>query len=96
MPVLNYAHPLHTFSSTLTYTTTKECWLVGSLPIASSPNTSGNVKIDGTIVASEQVLGYNNNYMISSVTDHICLKVGVGSTIVASKGSSALHVFEEA
>lgn len=96
MPVLNYAQPLHTFSSTLTYVTVKDCWLVGSLPIAASANTSGNVKIDGTIVASEQVLGYNNNYMISSVTDHICLKVGAGSTIVASKASSALHVFEEA
>lgn len=49
MPALNFASPLHTFtSSALTYTATKDCYLYGNV---AGVLASGVVTIDGTTVA---------------------------------------------
>lgn len=56
---LDFAHPLHKFTTgNLTYTTTKECYLYGS--INASQNTYTTLTIDGNVFAS--VTGSQSNY----------------------------------
>lgn len=93
MPILDYANPLHSFTSgNLSYTTTKTCWLVGSAPVTAS--TSTTIKVDGTTVG-----GTNNHVQgeawVTSGGD-VCLKLAAGSTVVVSSATDYLHVFEEA
>lgn len=92
MPILNYANPLHTFnaniSGSMNYTTTKKCWLVGTVGMSNS-NTAASVKIDGTelgFIITGALVGSGS----------IFLPLGTGSSIVAS-GSiyGTLHVLEE-
>lgn len=93
MPVLDYANPLHSFTSgNLSYTTTKECWLVGSIPDNSASSTT--IKVDGTTVGGT----YNHVQGQAWVTsgNGVCLKLASGSTVVVSVASDYLHVFKEA
>lgn len=44
MPALDFANPLHTFSSNLTYTATKDCYLFGGF----NNDVGRTVKINNT------------------------------------------------
>lgn len=49
-PIFDFANPLHTFTNNaLTYTTTKECWLVGTFGMSNTGN--GELFINNTRVA---------------------------------------------
>ena len=58
MPRLDYANPLHTFSSiSLTYTATKDCYLLGNfgVGIAQSLSINNHVVFENTAVTANQV-----------------------------------------
>ena len=82
MPILDYAHPLHEFTSgNTTYTTTQECYLLGEVP---NTGYSVSVTIDGKAVAGQ---GY-----VGSVP---LLKLGIGSVVATTVPSDALKVYKE-
>lgn len=84
MPNLNYTTPLHTFDSVLTYTATKECYLVGSF--GTSGTQERRISINNTTIAvSEQ-----------SISGFITLKLNAGDVVACNGSQAALKVFEEA
>lgn len=95
MPILNYAQPLHTFTSgNLSYTTTKECWLKGQVSYSLFGTT---LTIDG----KEYAVGWNSSNTGSSANGglnapQVEYHIGAGSTVTVSQESSMLHVLEEA
>lgn len=94
MPILNYAHPLHTFSSTLTYTTTKECWLKGQMNGSIYPTT---LTIDGVSYAygrNTSNTGSEGNGGVNA--PQVEYHLGAGSTVTVDRASSMLHILEEA
>ena len=91
IPILKYSAPLHTFSSgNLTYTATKDCYLLGTFPTA---NSQATVTIDGTVVVSN---GYNQYGNIRVPMTTPIIKIKSGSTVVVSQASDHLHIYEEA
>lgn len=90
IPILNYSAPLHTFSSgNLSYTATKNCYLLGSFP---GTNNKCDITIDGTLVLSNENL-MNGNIRQPKVAANI--KIKSGSTITVSVAAPNLHVYEE-
>lgn len=80
MPTLDYSNPLHTFlSGNLSYTATKDCYLVGSTS-ASATLTINNETYCGNWVNIHLFLN---------------LKLSAGDTISVSTASVNLHVLEE-
>ena len=79
MPVLDYAHPLHTFSGSgnLTWTATEDCWVLGSISAWNGGN--GNFTIDGTNVAHAG--SWNSDTSSCGLAP---LKVKQGSVMTAS------------
>lgn len=90
IPILKYSAPLHTFSSgNLSYTATKDCYLLGSFPNA---NNKCDITIDGTLVIS------NEHLMVGSVRQpkiSPIIKIKSGSTITVSVAAPNLHIYEE-
>lgn len=81
---LDYANPLHVFSSgNLSYTATKDCWLMGVLDGGSA---GVNVSIDGTPIA--QNWNAEHKYFIPP------LKVTRGSVITTSIAQGNLKVYD--
>lgn len=91
IPILKYSAPLHTFSSgNLSYTATKDCYLLGSFP---SSNVQCTITIDNTVVFSNEYNQYGN-IRVPMITPLI--KIKSGSSVTVSNASSNLHIYEEA
>lgn len=87
MPTLNYSNPLHSFTSNnLTYTATKECYLVGAAYGAGT----GSVTINSNAVAT-----WRNDSALSSMSS-VCLKLSQGDVVTVTSEVTSLHVFDEA
>ena len=89
MPTLNFASPLHSFTSgNLTFTATKDCYLCGSVMYV---GTAGGhtVKIDGTIVID--VLGLSSNAPRSYIPP---LKITAGQVVTCSDAFANLHILD--
>ena len=90
MPDLNYTTPLHTFDSThLSYTATKECYLVGT-PIPIGVTNSAILSINNKNIA--MVNNTNNN--IYNVFVNVKLSAGDVVSVTTAGTISALHVFD--
>lgn len=89
-PNLDYGNPAHTFSSgNLSFTATKECWLLGSVH-----STGGNpryVKINGTILIMS--FGYPSTF--DGRVQVGPYRIKVGDTVECEVDSSQLFIFEE-
>lgn len=82
MPILNYAHPLHQFTSgNLSYTATSECYLYGY-----NRNSGAGVEINGTRIND------TGNNELSIVGP---LKIGSGDTVVCTSAVNGLRIFKE-
>ena len=82
MPILDYAHPLHQFTSgNLSYTATGDCYLLGY-----NRDTGAGVEINGTRINDT---GSNENTTIGP------LKIGSGDTVVCTSAVNGLRVFTE-
>ena len=93
MPILDYANPLFIFGTgNLTYTTTQDCWLYGS--VAGSGNNELTVTIDEQVVFTKNSRGYGGEGRNST---EISLHIGKGSTIKLNTwyGASTLNVYKE-
>lgn len=89
MPVLNFANPLHTFSSgNLSYTTTKTCYLCGTFTAAATGCVITIDDTDVTDIGSGASTSYDGVYIPP-------LKLNAGSVVSISIPSTKLHVFEE-
>jgi hypothetical protein len=100
MPTLNYSSPLHTFSTgNLSYTATKECYLLGTLANGSQ-QTANTLKINNVSVATNNVgdWRYPSNYSAVQATSSnvSLLKLSAGDTVSVAVACPELHVFEEA
>ena len=81
MPSLDYSNPLHTFTTgNLTYTATKECYLVGT----SYGNAARNISINGTPIVDTSIGGVT----------FINAKLTSGDTVTASVQQASLHVLQ--
>lgn len=92
MPTLDFANPLHTFSSVLTYTATKTCYLLGSLDVRTQGTaTAKSVSINGTMIfrVIEETAGVNHSNAVVPLT-----KLEAGDIVTITSGESALHVFD--
>lgn len=89
---LDFAHPLHKFTTgNLTYTTTKECYLYGS--INASQNTYTTLSIDGNVFAS--VTGSQSNYYEQGFEiGPIRLNSGTVVTLSAQGWNPNLYILE--
>ena len=93
MPLLDYANPLHTFTSgNLSYTAISQCWLVGS--IHCSAGNSINVQINSTKLCQLTREG-NSTYDVGSDIPVPIVKLNVGDVVTISSASDALHVYSE-
>ena len=85
MPSLNFANPLHTFSTgNLSYTAVKTCYLLGLLPVQSGVN---KLSINGTEIAT--TVGN-----VNSETYIPLIKLNAGDTVTLTVASTYLHVFD--
>lgn len=89
---LDFAHPLHKFTTgNLTYTTTKECYLYGT--INASQNTYTTLTIDGNVFAS--VTGSQSNYYEQGFEiGPIRLNSGTVVTLSAQGWNPNLYILE--
>ena len=89
-PKLDFAHPLHTFSSgNLSFTTTKECYICGSLGVES---TTARLTIDGVNIARNCSTMTSYSYGSTIFINPLCVKSG--SVISVNVASPELHVFD--
>lgn len=87
LPQLNFANPLHTFSTNnLTYTATKECYLMGTMG-----GLSGTISIDNTIIAS---CSQSSNPQGISVPWISPLKIKAGSVVNTSQAFNNMHIYD--
>lgn len=99
MPSLDYANPLHTFSSTLTYTATQDCYLLGYANSPAGDNKFTTININNTQVYA--VEGYHDYAADNNHTDRNqigiipCTKLTSGDTVVVSSAQSTLFIFAE-
>lgn len=93
MPRLNYATPLHTFdSSHLSYTATKDCYLIGTISSAGQ-GASNKVTIENKPVY--QVWGVSNSY--NTAMEIPLTPIASGQTVaITSVGyADILYILEE-
>lgn len=96
MPLLDFANPLHTFSSgNLTFTATKECYLLGTLSAnaAAGFGNSASVTINSVPTFAFNVTGTGGGNASAVMTIPLT-KLRSGDTVVASS-EQTLHVYEE-
>lgn len=83
LPTLNFATPLHTFSSGhLSYTATKECYLMGGTP--NSGNTT--ITVNNTVIAGH---GSTTGMLFISP-----LKLKAGDVVTVAAAQNELHVYD--
>ena len=91
MPILDYANPLHTLT-TSNWTATKDCYIVGSLY---NRNTEPGVLYinDTQVMTTQNTSGINSNaYGQMSIP---ILKIKTGDTVRVSHQSSIVRAYEE-
>lgn len=87
-PLLDFANPLHTFDTVLSYTADEECWLTGT--ISGSNASSVTVSINGTLV------GYSDASNVGVFAIFVPpIRIVPGDTIVTTRGLGALSVYKE-
>ena len=90
MPTLNYTTPLHSFTNgNLSYTATKECYLVGD----SKCGDPGYVKINNTQIAVSYAHHGTSGYTYDNSIS-IMLKLTAGDVVATSGDAPSLHVFD--
>ena len=93
MPALDFANPLHTFSSgNLTYTASKDCYLYGAVDGSGGSQT---ITIDGTLVYS--TTGTTGGSVVSNAghgSEISVVKIPSGTTVVCSVAMPSLHIFD--
>jgi len=92
MPTLDYANPLFTFSSNaLSYTATKECYLVGQVAASVGGGTPTTLKINNTpITAGAYYADRNGAY-----GGNVFIKLRNGDSVTLDNlGASILNVFD--
>ena len=90
MPTLDYSNPLHTFSSNnLSYTATKDCYLVGDTITVGVQGTC-QVAINGTVI------GFGNGQSGYSTSTFIFTKLSAGDnvTLTGTGTTPTMHVFD--
>lgn len=94
MPILDFANPLYTFSTAnSSYTTTQECWLLGSISAVSTTavyidNVSVGAMFRGNVSSNEYSA-------VACGGDIAPIRVGAGSVIrIAGLACPNLHVFK--
>lgn len=96
MPQLDFANPLHTFSSgNLSYTADRDCYLVGSITnkAGSYSDNKATITIDNTVVYGTRGAGTN----LATVNVEISIpitKIANGSAVVVNYQQPQLHIFE--
>lgn len=87
MPKLDFRNPLHSFTSgNLTFTATKDCYLVGG----STGNSTATIAINSTIIGeSHNYSGAQNAWWTSGI------KLSSSDIVTVSSALPNLHVFEE-
>lgn len=81
MPNLDYSNPLHTFTTgNLTYTATKDCYLVGT----SYGNASRTISVNGTKIVDTSIGGVT----------FINTKLTTGDVVTTSVQQTSLHVLQ--
>lgn len=92
MPELNYTTPLHSFSAAGTYTCTKDCYLVGSIPMGG--NTPSSVTINNVKLGGSYYSGAG-----PALPGVFVLKLTSGDTVTTSGGGwvspAVLHILKE-
>jgi hypothetical protein len=101
MPTLDFANPLYTFdSNNLTYTATKDCYLLGSLNGSAVGAYPWNVIVSINSTNTFAISGTGTNGTSSNALSVPLTKLRSGDVVtisgIGSTGSCALHVFEEA
>ena len=90
MPTLNYTTPLHTFDSThLTYTATKDCYLVGT-PMTIGVSDTAILSINNKIIAIANNVAGN----LYSVFVNVKLSAGDVVSVTNAGTTSSLYVFD--
>lgn len=91
MPTLDYSTPLHTFSSgNLSYTATKECYLVGD----SKCGDPGQLKINGFQIFESFAHHGSSGYTYDN-SSFIFLKLTAGDIVTVSSTANGLHVYDK-
>lgn len=86
MPILDFANPLHNFTSgNLSYTATQDCYVCGSLV-----TNGGTLKIDGTDVALA-----SNNAAAGMSFPYVQIKLKAGQVVATTAVENYMHVFAE-
>lgn len=84
MPNLDFANPIHTFSTSGTFTATKDCYLLGAI-------SHSSVSINGTVVYEATITGAGGSEIYG--TNIVPLtKLSAGD--VVSGSGNRLHVFD--
>ena len=83
MPFLDFANPLHTFTTSAAYTCTQDCWLCGMI---NNTGTISELTINGTKV---QAGTYGTGGSV------LTLRLKQGDTVSCNTGGAALHIFAE-
>ena len=92
-PSLDYAHPLHTFGSVLTYTANTTCYLSGTLLTTNAnPDVNLQLTINGTPYAHSSIAGGTNDHHGIPVQIQP-LKIESGDTVVVSSACPYLSVY---
>lgn len=99
-PILDFANPLHTFdNSHLTFTATKECYLLGSMNGNASASYGWDAKVNINSIPVYQLTGNGSTSGASSSLTVPLTKINVGDivTITISNTQTAsvnLHIFD--
>lgn len=92
MVSLNYAQPLHTFTSgNLSFTADKECYLSGSIPSGCSVSVDGTPISVCTIAISQANAGGITSSQTMPIPDR---KLKAGNVVTVSAAATSLHVLE--
>ena len=97
MPILDFANPLHTFSTgNLTFTATKVCYISGAIGTGGANANNGTVAINGTIVVAPSTAAYGNATGMQVPVGYVPpIKIASGDIVTVGLASPNLHVFEE-
>ena len=94
VPNLNYSNPLKVFnnSSSLTYTVSQECYLMGTANMNVGSGGVGTVKINNTTVVTVNPIqnAWANNFPMQVPP----MKLNSGDTVVASHVCDGLSIFK--
>lgn len=91
MPALDFANPLHTFSSgNLSFTASKDCYIYGTLTGSTSANS---LTINNTSVAGSAISGGSGGTGQTNVMIPVT-KISNGDVISVTSASSNLHVYD--